>query len=315
MAAQNLFLDLKPQTPATARRARMTWTDRVRHLVQFGFAAFIVYMSVAHNLATEDGAVPSIDALCPFGGVETFWQFVSSGGQYVPKTHLSNLVLGAGLLIGVLLAGGAFCGWVCPFGAVKDLLTWIRTKLRIREIRVPDRLDRVLRLGRFIVLALILFKTITTIKLWFADWDPYRTLFGLGWLFEFDLALNWLAYSVVLVVLLASLFVERAWCRYACPLGGTISLLGNLSVLRIRRQGEMCKGCSVCEHPCPVKLPVATANTISSNCIGCLACVEACPCKGALEVQVAPTWFDGIRAVLNRLQPQLGEHQENSNAC
>lgn len=300
MSAQNLYLDFKsPKTPAMARQYRIVWTERIRHLVQMFFAGFILYTSVVHNTATTDGTTASIDALCPFGGLETLWRWLTSSGQYIPKTHLSNLVLGLGLLIGVLLAGGAFCGWVCPFGAVQDLLAWVRAKLHIKEIRVPVKLDRVLRYGRFVVLAFVLIQTITLVKLWFADWDPYRTLFGLGWLFEFNLeALG--AYLVVIVILVASLFIERAWCRYLCPLGGAISLLGNLSFLRIRRNGEACKGCNVCERPCPVKLPVATANTISSNCIGCLACVETCPRHGVLEVQVAPTWFDGLRRLFRR---------------
>lgn len=301
MSVNNVYLDLKsPKAPAAARRFRMTWTDRLRHLVQFGFAAFILYMSLVHHTAEVDGASASIDALCPFGGLETLWRYISSGGQYISKTHLSNLVLGLGLLIGILLAGGAFCGWVCPFGAMQDLLTWIRRKLHIREIHVSARADRILRYGRFVVLGMVLYQTISTVKLWFADWDPYRTLFGLGWLFEFNLAESWFAYAVVIVVIVGSLFVERAWCRYACPLGGAISLLGNLSFLRIRRAGDVCKGCNVCERPCPVKLPVATANTISSDCIGCLACVEACPRHGALEVQIAPTWFSGLRRLFNR---------------
>ena len=199
MAAQNLFLDLKPKTPAATRTFRMRWTEYLRHAVQLGFTAFIVYTSVAHGTAETDATTASIDALCPFGGLETVWRWIVTGGQFVSKTHLSNLVLGLGLLIGVLVAGGAFCGWVCPFSALQDLMSWIRRKLRLKEILVPEK-----------------------------------------------------------------------------------------------------KGCTVCEKPCPVKLPVATANTISANCIGCLACVEACPRQGALEVQLAPTWFDGMRNLLNR---------------
>jgi NapH/MauN family ferredoxin-type protein len=305
MSVNNFYLDLKsPKTPAVARQYRMVWTDRIRHVVQAGFAAYILYMSVIHNISMEDGASASIDALCPFGGLETVWRWISTGGQYVSKTHLSNLVLGLGLVIGVLAAGGAFCGWVCPFGALQDLLTWVRRKLHIREIQVSNRVDRVLRYGRYVVLAMVVYQTISTVKLWFADWDPYRTLFGLGWIFEFNLATSWFAYAVAIVVIVASLFFERAWCRYACPLGGAISLLGNFSLLRIRRSGDECKGCSVCERPCPVKLPVATADTMSSDCIGCLACVEACPRKGALEVQLAPTWFDGLRGLFNRAPKQ-----------
>lgn len=297
MSTPNLFLDIKrPTAPAAERRWRMTWTDRIRRISQLAFTAFILYAAVVHNTAGEDGTTASIDALCPMGGLETLWRFITTGGaQFVSKTHLSNIVLGIGLLIGVLIAGGAFCGWVCPFGAVQDLMNWIRAKLGIKEIKLPANVDRVLRWGRFVTLAFIMYQTIATVKLWFGDWDPYRTLFGLGWIFEFNPAEAWGAYLVVIVILVASLLVERAWCRYLCPLGGAISLLGNLSFLRIRRQGEGCKGCNVCEKPCPVKLPVATADTISSDCIGCLACVEACPRHGVLEVQAAPIWLAPFR--------------------
>jgi polyferredoxin len=289
---------------AAARRRRIFWTQRARTLIQLAFATFILYTSVVHNLAVEDGTTPSIDALCPFGGLETAWQFFSTGGQYIPKTHQSNLILFSGLLLGTLVAGGAFCGWVCPFGAVQDLLTWIRTKLRLPELHVPARLDRILRYGRYGVLILILYQTIVGIKLWFADFDPYRTLFGLGWLFEFDPAIAGASYLITVVVLGLSLFVERGWCRYACPLGGAISLVGKFSLLRIRRTETSCKGCALCERPCPVKLNVATADTISSNCIGCLACVESCPRHGALEVQLAPIWFDFIRNRRSRSQTE-----------
>ncbi len=296
MSVQKIALPLKPTkiTPAAARRQRMARTQQIRHLFQLAFALLIIGLSVVHNMAVTDGTTASIDALCPFGGLETAWQYLTTG-TFVSKLHLSNLILGIGLLVGVLLAGGAFCGWVCPFGAVMDLLTWMRRKLHIKEIIVPVRLDSILRFGRYVVLATILYQTIVTMKLWFGDWDPYRTLFGLGWLFEFNLLDSWVAYAVLVGILLASFLVERAWCRYFCPLGGAISLLGNFSLLRIRRDGDACKSCAVCDRPCPVKLNVATANTISSNCIGCLACVDSCPRHGALEVKLAPVWLDPFR--------------------
>jgi NapH/MauN family ferredoxin-type protein len=277
----------------------MAWTQRIRHLVQLAFAAFILYYNVLHNLATEDGTTASMDALCPMGAIETGWRYITQG-QFLSHIHLSTLILGIGLLLSVLVAGGAFCGWICPFGAVMDLLNWLRRKLHIREIQVPAKLDRVLRYGRYLMLGLILYQTISLTKLWFADVDPYRTLFGLEWLFSFKLATSWVTYAIVLVVLGASFFAERAWCRYACPLGGAISLLGKASLLRIRRDGSNCKGCAVCATSCPVKLPVATADTMSSNCIGCLACVDACPRPGALEVKLAPTWLDGVRGRLQK---------------
>jgi polyferredoxin len=263
-------------------------TRLLRRLTQTGFGLFIIISSIRHYLVTSEH-LASIDAYCPFGGFETLWRWASSGGLYVQMTHGSNLVLALGLIVGVILVGGAFCGWICPFGAFQDLLAWIRVKLHLPEVRVPARLDRILTYGRYVSLVGIIAATIASVKLWFAGWDPYRTIFGLGWLFEFNLAENWLAYLVALVVVAVVLLIPRAWCRYACPLGGAISLLGNLSLLRIRRVESECSGCAVCNRSCPVKVDVAHADTaVSADCIGCLECVEICPRKAALGVTLGP---------------------------
>ena len=263
-------------------------TQLLRRLTQLGFGLFVVISSLRHNLVTSEH-LASIDAYCPFGGFATLYRWLTSGGLYVQKTHGSNLVLALGLIVGVILAGGAFCGWICPFGALQDLLDWVRKVLRLPELKVPARLDRILTYGRYLALAGILYATISTVKLWFADYDPYRTIFSLGWLFEFNLAEHWPAYVVALVILAGSLLIRRFWCRYLCPLGGLISILGNFSLLRIRRSADNCKGCAVCNAPCPVKIDVARAKSaVSADCIGCLECVEACPRPGSLEVTLGP---------------------------
>lgn len=282
--------------PRPRRRVRRpNWTTRLRRISQTLFVLVILGMSIRHNLVEGDGQTASIDALCPFGAVETLWRFITTG-QFVPKTHLSNLVLGAGLLIGIVLAGSSFCGWVCPFGALQDALAWLRKTLHLPEITVSPKLDRILRYGRFATLGLILFMTISTVKLWFSDFDPYRTLFGLEWLFNFNLAEFWPAYLIIVLIVAASLLIQRFWCRYLCPLGGLMSLLGHVSFLRIRRNAASCKGCALCNAPCPVGIDVANAqDAVSTDCIGCLACVQACPRGGTLEVQLAPTWLDPLK--------------------
>jgi polyferredoxin len=263
-------------------------TRLLRRLSQAAFGLFIMVSSLAHNLIDTEH-LASIDAYCPFGGFETLYRWLSSGGLYVQKTHQSNLILLLGLVVGVILAGGAFCGWICPFGAFQDLLDWIRKKLHLPEVKVPARLDRILTFGRYVTLAGILYATIATVRLWFADIDPYRTIFGLGWIFEFNLAEQWPAYVVALGIVAGALVIPRFWCRYLCPLGGAISLLGNFSLLRIRRDKASCKSCAVCNAPCPVKIDVAHADrAVSANCIGCLECVASCPRQGVLAVTLGP---------------------------
>lgn len=279
------------------RTRRPDWTARLRHISQATFVALIVFVSLRHGLAATggDASTASIDALCPFGGLETLWRYITTG-QFISKAHPSNLIIGLALLISVLLAGSAFCGWICPFGALHDGLSWLRKTLRLPEIQLPPAVDRWLRLGRYVTLALILYKTISTAKMWFAGYDPYRTLFSLEWLFDFNPAEHWPAYLIVVAFLVAGLLIPRFWCRYACPLGGAMSLLGHVSLLRIRRNPDSCKGCALCNTKCPVGIDVANApSAVSTNCIGCLACVQTCPRGGALEVQLAPTWWDRIK--------------------
>lgn len=254
-----------------------------RALVQLAVVGLILFAAIRH--AGQSGpASPSVDALCPFGGVETLWTWVTTG-QFITKIHPSNLILAAAVVVSVLVAGNAFCGWICPFGAVQDALNWLRRVLHLPVLTIPPRLDRVLRWGRFVVLAGILWISAHTATLWFAGVDPYVTLFSLHWLTEPDPATSWPAWLILALVLAGSVLVQRAWCRYLCPLGGLLSVLGRLSILRVRRSAATCTGCNLCVRPCPVGIDVAAAQpAVSSDCIGCLECVASCPTGGALVV-------------------------------
>jgi len=290
------------KNPKIKRRDRRNWTTLTRRSIQAAFVIFIIAASIRHNLLEESEITASIDALCPLGGLEALGNMLLTG-NFTPKTHPSNIVLGIGLLIGTILSGAAFCSWICPFGTLQDGLTWIRNKLRIKEVYIPTKIDRWMRYGRFFILGLILFETIHWVKLWFSNYDPYRTIFSLGWLFEFNLAEQWPAYLIVFLVLAISFFIPRAWCKYACPLGGVLSLASHISILRIRRDPASCKNCSICNVPCPVGIAVSKAKPrVSTNCIGCLECVEACPREDALEVQLSPAWLDGIQNITKRFR-------------
>jgi polyferredoxin len=255
-----------------------------RRLVQLAFAAWIVVGAVRHQTETDAG-LASVDALCPFGAVETLITWVDTG-HFISKTHQSNLILGLAVLVATILVGNMFCGWICPFGAVQDALTWLRKMARLPLLTVPALWDRWLRWGRFVVLGLVLYFSVSTAKLWFSDYDPYVTLFGLRWLFEFDASTMWVSLTLLAVVIGGSLVVDRFWCRYICPLGAVFSVVGRFSLLRIRRSSKACTDCTMCDRPCPVGIAPSKAQPfVSPDCIGCMDCVAACPVRGALRVE------------------------------
>jgi len=284
---------VKPQArKRTGRFSHRLW----RRLSQIGFAAFIAFVIVQHWLAGDTSATTaaSAEAFCPFGGLETLYHFVTSSGKFVPHVHMSNLVLAVAVLLTALLARSAFCGWICPLGFLQDLASgassqlqrrvpavhrFVRTlKTRAAFLAVLDRPLRFLKYGVLVwaVGGAALFGVMVS-----RDYDPWAALLTIA---EFSLTPGLL---VLLVTLGASFFVERPWCRYACPLGAASGLVARLGPVYLKRHAPACHGCAVCNKACPMGLDVAKAATIKSpDCIGCLECVASCPRAGALELKV-----------------------------
>ena len=267
-----------------------------RRLAQVYFALFILVVTVRHVLAGESSAnvTASPEAYCPFGGLETLYKYIVSGGSFVPHTHLSNLVVLVAVLVTALLTRSAFCGWVCPLGFIQDLVSSLSAFLRKRFPRLRRAmaslkargarwafLDRYLRLLKYAVLAWAVIGAAVYGVMVFRDYDPWSALINIAELsFTFGII-------VLGITLVASFFVERPWCRYACPLGAASSLLGKFSPVYLKRESEACKVCKICTTACPMGLPVHTAKTIkSADCIACLECIGACPREGALEVKI-----------------------------
>jgi polyferredoxin len=267
----------------------------LRRIVQIGFAAYITFLAVQHVVIGENGPVVTAapEAFCPFGGLETLYKFLTAGGTFVSHTHLSNVVLLVAVLVVALLLRSAFCGWICPLGFLQDLVSNLSSVLqkRIPGLRrgidsLKKRgarlavLDRYLRYIKYLVLAWTVGGSAYFGYMVFRDYDPWSTLLNIA---EFTFTPG---VFVLVVTLVASFFIERPWCRYACPLGAASGILGKASPIYLKREADACTSCKICSKACPMGLEVHTATTIkSADCISCLECVDACPREGALEVK------------------------------
>jgi len=259
----------------------------IRPVVQAFFFLLVLLISVNHLLAESGGGISllssaSLHALCPFGGVVTLYQYATVG-TFVQKIHESAFIL---MILGLVLAvlfGPVFCGWVCPFGTFQEGLGKLGKKLFRRRYNrfVPERIDRVLRYARYLVLAWVVYMTAATGTLIFSAYDPYFTLFNL---WSDEVAIGG---AVILgLTVLASLFVERPWCKYACPYGAFLGVFNLFRVFRIRRSEATCKTCSVCDINCPMNIKVSQKSIVRDpQCISCLECTSeaSCPAAGTVE--------------------------------
>jgi len=164
-------------------------------------------------------------------------------------------------VITTLFWGRIFCGFLCPFGAIQDLLDrWVPRRLR-REL--PRALHERALLVKYGILALVLAPVVVGIPITlFHYFEPFGTVF-----FWSRSAVLWLIAGSILA---ASAIVPRFYCRYACPLGAALAIGSLLSPFRIRRV-EQCQVCKVCEQACPTGA-IRGPDIDFKECVRCNVC-------------------------------------------
>lgn len=186
-------------------------------------------------------------------GVETIYQYITSG-TFVQKIHSSAIILMYAVFFLSILFGPVFRGWICPFGTFQEIIGKIGRKIFKKKYNhfIPEKFDKVLRYLRYVVLALVLYNTAVTAKLVFQDIDPYYALFNM---FTGEVAIT--AYIILGIVMIASLFVERPFCKYMCPYGAVLGVSNLFRVFKIKRNQKTCVDCKACDSICPMNINVS----------------------------------------------------------
>ncbi|WP_198341807.1 transcriptional regulator NosR [Oceanisphaera avium] len=169
----------------------------------------------------------------------------------------------------LLWGRGIFCGWLCPFGALQELINEIARKLKIKQYTVPfgihERLWAIKYIVLFVLFGLSLQSLATAEK--FAEVEPFKTTFTLG----FDRQWWFVLYAVILLVI--NIFTRKVYCRYICPLGAALAIPTRVRLFDwLKRRKDCGSPCQLCAKECEVQAihPDGTIN--ASECHHCLDC-------------------------------------------
>ncbi len=266
---------------------------KLRLASQIFFFTLVALISLNHHLVETGRELPfigssSLHAICPYGGVETFVALIKYD-VLVKKIHMSSVVIMSIILLMGVLFGPVVCSYVCPLGSVQEWFAKIGRKIFKKKYNnfVPKKLDKVLRYLRYFVLAYTVYLTTNSLRLVFLEVDPYYALFNF-WTGEATIG----GIIVLLVILGSSLFVERPWCKYACPFGALMGLTNFISIFKIRRNKATCIGCKKCDRACPMNIEVSNKEVvIDHQCIRCGECTSEVVCPVEETVQLRTNSF------------------------
>jgi hypothetical protein len=196
----------------------------------------------------------------------------SSGGDLGfmlndPMTVIIWLFTGVTLL---LWGRSTFCGWLCPFGALQELISLLANAIGVRQRRLRTALDARLKKLKYVVLAVIVGSGFSAPS--FAELavkiEPFETAISFFFVREWP----YIAWAVACLAL--GVLVYRGYCRYLCPLGAALACMG---VLRrwnwIPRRSECGTPCQSCRHRCEYQAIAPSGKIDYSECFQCLDCV------------------------------------------
>ena len=235
----------------------------------------------------------SVHAVCPIGGFEIFFSGLFRSGFTIAGLFSAMVVLFLLMSLLSIIFRRAYCGYICPLGAMQELSSMAGKKFlprKLRNLKLPRKLDRVLRYVKYAVLAMFVAGAALGAGHWMIKADPYIAyinLFGGGNPLE-KIQRNPTSFIFLAGILVFAFFLGKGFCKYLCPAGAWYGLLSKISPNKITRHEENCVSCGLCSKTCPMDIDVANLKKVTSaECLGCRECIHVCPAEGALSAPVS----------------------------
>lgn len=202
---------------------------------------------------------------------------------------------------------GPYCGWLCPFGALQELLNKLAKKAHVKQIKVPWLVHE--RIWSF---KYLIFLTLFGVSLYsldmaerLAEIEPFKTSIILKFVRDWPYVL------FALAVLIPGLFIERFYCRYLCPLGAALAIPGRLRMFAwLKRYRECGSPCQRCANECMVQAIHPEGNINVNECLYCLHCQQVYYDDHACPVMIQKR-LKRERSVANASSPGAGSTGTN----
>lgn len=269
-----------------------------RRLVQAGIALTLLavgwqyYRWVSHfRHGTPSVPRPaSVEAFLPISALVSLKAWIATG--VFPSVHPAGLAIFLALLLSAVFFHRGMCSWLCPVGLIEEALGDLGIRFTGRKFEPPKFIDWPLRSIKYLLLGFFVWVVFINFSgpqaMAFVN-SSYNKIAAVKML-DFWLEPGGMTIGVLALLGFASLFVQNAWCRYLCPYGALLGVIGFLSPasVDVTRDPAACDDCGLCTAACPNYVDVESAETVSAlECTRCSQCLEACP-QAALTYSVGP---------------------------
>ncbi|HZK98043.1 MAG TPA: 4Fe-4S binding protein [Prolixibacteraceae bacterium] len=248
------------------------------------FYYFVRYFETGGQIAFHSRPA-GVDGFLPISSLMSLVYFLKTG--IIHLVHPAGFYILISILLMSLVFKKSFCSWLCIVGTLSEKLGDLGEFIFRKKIRMPKVADSVLRGIKYLLLAFFVFiifrMTAFELKS-FLDGD-FNIVADVK-MYDFFAQISNVSLIVISVLVILSVFFRGFWCRYLCPYGALLGLVGLLSPNKIRRNEESCISCGKCSKVCPSFIKVDQIRTVHSDeCSSCMRCIDSCPVKNTLVIK------------------------------
>jgi len=232
---------------------------------------------------------PGVEGYLPISSLMSLRYFLATGE--IHWAHPAGMFIFLAIVMMSLVIGKSFCSWICPIGFLSENLGEFGEKVFKRKIQMPKLIDIPLRSLKYLLLGFFVYVIFFVMDILalkqFLD-GPYNQVADIK-MYYFFARISKFSLTVIIILAFLSVIFKNFWCRYLCPYGALLGLIGLLSPIRIKRDVESCIDCDKCSKACPNFIDVARKKyVISDECTSCMNCIDACPVKNTLYLEIFP---------------------------
>jgi NosR/NirI family transcriptional regulator, nitrous oxide reductase regulator len=218
---------------------------------------------------------PSVTQLLTVAGsVNTGWNWA----LYLSDPALFVSWIGIAILT-LVWGRGAFCGWLCPYGALAELISMASKKAGLPRLELSESWHRWLRNTRYLVFGGLLAAFLYQAELGeiLAEIEPFKSTFFVPLWSRGAGAILWWA-----ALMFWSMVTYRPFCRYLCPLGAALAIPSTVRIIGPHRRG-FCSKCKICTQGCESRAFREDGSIDPRECLSCWECEanwqsdEVCP--------------------------------------
>lgn len=253
--------------------------NKLRNALQYLFLGitFVVVVLLIN------GVLCSAHGFCPYSSICFGAMFLKPG--FTKLLYPISVILGLLIAFTAMFWGRRFCGYICPFGTLQEIIADLNpfTKKR-KEQQIPYWLHKILNIGKYLILFITVMAVFRSTQYVYMKFCPVLAV---------SHPQNITIYSIatLFIIFIIGFFINRFWCRYLCPYAALMNVFQYIGRLlhirsnRIHASEDNCIDCRLCSKSCPMQIEIHREKRVENvNCIFCLKCVQSCPVENGIVI-------------------------------